>query len=108
MSKLQEKSSAPKREHPALQIMKFINFFSVFRVICAPLDPDPAPGTSMNPANPDPARTLIFNIAGVSVAGEQSIRSKQASIYVVNSDLRTKGAHPCIPKMESEGNIAIQ
>jgi hypothetical protein len=30
MSKLQEKPSVLKREYPALQKMKFINFFSMF------------------------------------------------------------------------------
>ncbi len=30
MSKLQEKPSALKKEHPTLQTMKFLNFFSVF------------------------------------------------------------------------------
>jgi hypothetical protein len=40
--------------------MKFINFFSIFRVIFALLDPDPDtdPGTSLNP---DPIRIRIHN-----------------------------------------------
>jgi hypothetical protein len=37
-SKLQEKPSALKREHPALQNMKFLDFFLI---IFALLDPDP-------------------------------------------------------------------
>ncbi len=41
MSKLQEKPSALKREHPTLQKMKFINFFLCLWVIFALLDPDP-------------------------------------------------------------------
>ncbi len=41
MSKLQKKPSALKREHPALQNMKFLNFFLLFWVIFALLDPDP-------------------------------------------------------------------
>jgi hypothetical protein len=45
MSKLQEKPSALKREHPALQKMKFINFFLCLCVIFALLDPDPDTGT---------------------------------------------------------------
>jgi hypothetical protein len=40
-SKLQEKPSTLKREHPALQKMKFINFFLFLWVIFALLDPDP-------------------------------------------------------------------
>jgi hypothetical protein len=41
MSKLQEKLSALKREHPAIQKMKFINFFLCLWVIFALLGPDP-------------------------------------------------------------------
>ncbi len=36
----EEKSSALKREHPALQKMKFIDFFLCLLVIFALLDPD--------------------------------------------------------------------
>jgi hypothetical protein len=43
MSKLQEKPSAPKREHPALQKIKFIIFFYVYGSIANP-DPDTDPG----------------------------------------------------------------
>jgi hypothetical protein len=39
--KLQEQPSALKREHPALQNMNF-STFSIFVVIFALLDPDPA------------------------------------------------------------------
>ncbi len=48
-SKLLEKPSALKREHPALQKMKFINFFLFLWVIFALLGPDPG-----SPLNPDP------------------------------------------------------
>jgi hypothetical protein len=41
MSKLQEKPSALKREYPALQKRKFVNFFIWLRFIFALLDPDP-------------------------------------------------------------------
>jgi hypothetical protein len=41
MYMLQEKPSALKREHPALQKLKFINFFLFLWVIFTPLDPDP-------------------------------------------------------------------
>jgi hypothetical protein len=41
MSKLKKKPSAIKREHPALQSMKFLNFFLLLWVILALLDPDP-------------------------------------------------------------------
>ncbi len=40
MSKLQKKPSALKREHPALQYMKFLIFFLLLWVIFALLDPD--------------------------------------------------------------------
>ncbi len=42
-SKLQEKPSALKREHPAFQKMKFNNCFLFFWVISALMDPDPEP-----------------------------------------------------------------
>jgi hypothetical protein len=48
MPKLQEKPSALKREHPAIQNMKFLTFLWV---IFALLDPDPDPATQIN-ANP--------------------------------------------------------
>ena len=41
MSKLQKKPSAPKKEHPTLQNMTFLNFFLLLWVIFALLDPDP-------------------------------------------------------------------
>jgi hypothetical protein len=41
MSKLQKKPSALKREHPALQKMKFVNFFLSLWAIFALVDPDP-------------------------------------------------------------------
>jgi hypothetical protein len=47
---VQENPSAFKREHPALQKMKFIDFLSLW-VIFALLDPDTGPGI---PLNPDP------------------------------------------------------
>jgi hypothetical protein len=50
-SKLQEKPSAFKREHPALQNVKFLNFFQFLLVIFALLDPDP-----LTWLNPDPIR----------------------------------------------------
>jgi hypothetical protein len=40
-SKIQKKPSAHNREHPALQHMKFLNFFTFLWVIFALLDPDP-------------------------------------------------------------------
>ncbi len=48
MPKLQEKPSALKREHPALQNMKIQYFFLFFWVIFALLDPDPDPATQIN------------------------------------------------------------
>jgi hypothetical protein len=46
--KLQEKPSALKREHPALQNMKILYFFLFLWVIFALLDPDPDPATQIN------------------------------------------------------------
>ncbi len=60
MSIQQEKTSASKKEHPALQKMKFINFFLCLWVIFALLDPDTVPGI---PLNPDPIRIRIHSIA---------------------------------------------
>ncbi len=40
-SKLQEKPSALKREHPALQNFKFLPFFPIFEGHFALPDPDP-------------------------------------------------------------------
>jgi hypothetical protein len=51
MSKLLKKPSALKREHPAPQNLKFLNFFLILGIIFALLDPDLA--TQMN-ADPDP------------------------------------------------------
>jgi hypothetical protein len=52
MSMLQEKFSALKKEHPALQKMKFMNLFLFLWSIFAPLGyANPDPGT---PLNPDP------------------------------------------------------
>jgi hypothetical protein len=48
--KLQEKPSALKREHPALQKMKILSFFQFFWVIFALLDPDPDPAAQINAA----------------------------------------------------------
>ncbi len=48
-SKLQRKPLALKREHPALQNIKFFNFFPLLWVIFALLDPDPDPQTWLNP-----------------------------------------------------------
>jgi hypothetical protein len=54
-SKLQEKPSALKREHSALQNMKFHNFFLFLWVIFALLDPDPESTDLIESgSNPDP------------------------------------------------------
>jgi hypothetical protein len=49
MPKLQEKPSALKREHPALQNMKILYFFLFLWVIFALLDPDPATQINTDP-----------------------------------------------------------
>ncbi len=59
ISKLQEKTSALKIEHPALKKkMKFVNFFLCLLAIFALLDPDTDPGT---PLNPDSIRIRIHS-----------------------------------------------
>jgi hypothetical protein len=60
MSKLQEKSSELKREHPALQ--KFINFFLCLWIVFALLDLDPIESGSNPDTDPDPQHCLIFYI----------------------------------------------
>ncbi len=55
-SKLKEKPSAFKRAHPALQNMKFFNFFYFCGSFFALLDPDPDPLTWLNP---DPIRVRL-------------------------------------------------
>jgi hypothetical protein len=45
-------ASALKIEHPALQNMKFLNFFLFWWVIFALLDPDPDPDSDPDP-DPD-------------------------------------------------------
>jgi hypothetical protein len=51
--KLQEKPSALKKEHPALQNMKILYLFLFLWVIFSLLDPDPDPATQIN-ADPKP------------------------------------------------------
>jgi hypothetical protein len=48
-SKLQETPSALKREHPALQNLKFLLFFLFFNVTFALLDPYPADTINADP-----------------------------------------------------------
>ncbi len=64
MSKLQEKPSGLKREHPELQNMKFVNFFLCLWVISALLKPDPDtdPGIPV-PLNPDTDPVRIHSTA---------------------------------------------
>jgi hypothetical protein len=54
---LQEKPSALKREHLALQNMNSL-LFSIFAFIFALLDPDPDPATQIN-ADPDPQPSTL-------------------------------------------------
>jgi hypothetical protein len=55
-----DKPSALKREHPALQNMKILNFFLYLRVVFALLDLYPDPATQIN-ADPDPQPFLPTN-----------------------------------------------
>jgi hypothetical protein len=63
-SKLQKKPSALKREHPALQNMKFLNFILLLRVIFSLLDPDPDSEDGSGSGSTDPiesgSATLII------------------------------------------------
>jgi hypothetical protein len=65
--KLQEKPSALKREHPALQNMKILYFFLFWWVIFALLDPDPA-----NQINVDPC-----GFGSETLQGSEDIRIKR-------------------------------
>jgi len=62
-----------KREHPALQNMKFLIFFLLLWVIFAILDPDPDSKYGTNPdprtrLNPDPIRIRIrIRNPGISI-----------------------------------------
>jgi len=60
-SKLQKKPSALKKERPALQNMKFLNFFLLLWVIFDLLDPDPDPLTRLNP-DPQPWTQVLMMI----------------------------------------------
>jgi hypothetical protein len=69
MSKLQEKPSALIREHPALQNMKFLNFFLFLWVIFALLDPDPDYESGSNPDQETLlARLVIFHLLASTVS----------------------------------------
>ncbi len=57
--KLQEKPSAFQREHPALQNIKILHFFSIFVGHFALLDPDTDPATQIN-ADPDPQPWILI------------------------------------------------
>ncbi len=70
-SKLQKKPSALKRKHPALQNMKFLNFFLLSWVIFVLLDPYPDPDSkyvsgftdlieSGSNTDPDPQYWILF------------------------------------------------
>jgi hypothetical protein len=71
--KLQEKPSALKRKHPALQKMKILSFFLFFGVIFALLDPDPDPAAQIN-ADPcgSGSETLNFGSSILSESGSGS------------------------------------
>jgi hypothetical protein len=50
---LQKKPSALRKEHPALQNMKFLNIFLLLWVIFAFLDPDPDPDSEYGSGSTD-------------------------------------------------------
>ncbi len=61
MSKLLGKPLALKREHQALQKMKYINFFLCMWVIFALLDPDCEPGSGYGSRDPiESGSTALF------------------------------------------------
>jgi hypothetical protein len=79
MSKVQEKPSALKREHPALQKMKFnIKFFLFLWVIYAFLDPDPDPGIPFNP-NPKHRDKVCSVVYGYTLLAKQGF-----SMYAID------------------------
>jgi hypothetical protein len=61
MPKLQEKPTALKREHPALQNMKFLYFYLFLCVIFAILDPDPATQINADPCGSG-SKTLVLGL----------------------------------------------
>jgi hypothetical protein len=64
-----------KRKHPALQKIKFINFFLCLWLIFALMNPDPDTDP-WTPLNPDPIRTQIHNTEGQHKHNPRSIRHK--------------------------------
>jgi hypothetical protein len=85
-SKVQEKPSALKSEHPALQNMKFLNFFYFLWVIFALLDPDLA---DQNQSGPYPDRIQIHNTALLQVKGLPLASSGDGGNCNKNHDLLT-------------------
>jgi hypothetical protein len=71
-SKLQEKPSALKKEHSALQNMEFINSFLLFWVIFALLDLDPQFGSGLGSRDPiESDSILVANFISQSGISEQ-------------------------------------
>jgi hypothetical protein len=77
MSKLQEKPSAPKREHPALFLSLCV--WSIFAL----LDPDPGtdPGTPLNP-DPDPHCFFLLNHTLVHNMKTQALHCKYLGLFL--------------------------
>ncbi len=85
LNKLQEKPSALKREHPALQKMKCINFFLFLWVIFALLDTDPeAHGIRIQSVSVTlllVSKCSIFYFLGLYEEPPSSRRSLQPSLF---------------------------
>ena len=76
MSKLQEKPSAFRREHSALQDMKFLNFFFVGH-FCPPPDPDP-----LTLLNPDTALKHCSNLNNIFIYRIGTFSSLLVQVFV--------------------------
>jgi hypothetical protein len=78
-AKLQEKPTALKREHPALQNMKFLYFFLFLWVIFALLDPDPA-----IPINADPEPKPWYSACAVMIFTDFQLQSNLYTFFDEN------------------------
>jgi|688.fasta_scaffold2098858_1 hypothetical protein len=90
MSKLQEKPSTLKKEHPAIQNLKFHNFFSIFvGNFCPPGSgpgfririPNPDPD-QLTPIDPDPILIRIQNTDMYPCTGKANITIYAPMIYM--------------------------
>ncbi len=92
--KRKKKASALKREHPAIQKIKFINFFQFFKVIFALLDPDPDPQHWPSYWSLSHARCDILFAPGCLLSAQQCTKSLPLALV----DYTTSCHFDCEPK----------